>query len=162
MHTVLSAVWFSVSSLPCPAITTCDLRSCGKILQLNLNHTFLLGGLSVSSVSSSSSSSLCDLVRRLAAGIWFERVRLGKGGVGGPVAEGPAATLVSMVIRYESMSSFMKSSGGGGVHALRRVEENWVHVNLKKYLFDIFLQLALSHNFFFWELWNFERHVNKR
>lgn len=41
--------------------------------------------------------------------------------VGGPETEGFDAILVSMAMRYESMSSFMKSSGGGGgaVQALR-------------------------------------------
>lgn len=51
----------------------------------------------------------------------FERVSPDNEGGGGPVFEGPGAILVSMAIRYESMSSFMKSSGGGGaaVCALR-------------------------------------------
>lgn len=87
----------------------------------NLRHTFLLGSLSKSSVSSSSASSMRILALWLTAAGRFERVSPDNEGGGGPVFEGPGAILVSMAIRYESMSSFMKSSGGGGaaVCALR-------------------------------------------
>lgn len=87
----------------------------------NLRHTFLLGSLSKSSVSSSSASSMSILALWLTAAGRFERVSSDNEGGGGPVFEGPGAILVSMAIRYESMSSFMKSSGGGGaaVCALR-------------------------------------------
>lgn len=38
--------------------------------------------------------------------------------------EGPAISLVSIAIRYESMSSHMKSSGGGGDEALCKNSES--------------------------------------
>lgn len=69
-----------------------------------LNQTFLLGGLSVSGVSSSSSSSssLCSLVLWLAAAelsTSFEHVDSANGDLGGPEVEGPGAMLVSIAMR---------------------------------------------------------------
>lgn len=67
----------------------------------NLRHTFLLGSLSRSSVSSSSSSasSMRILALWLTAAGRFERVSSANEGGGGPVFEGPGAILVSMAIR---------------------------------------------------------------
>lgn len=103
---LLLCFWF-IEVNPQPVNTPpCFLR--------NLRHTFLLGSLSKSSVSSSSASSMSIFALWLTAAGRFERVSSDNEGGGGPVFEGPGAILVSMAIRNESMSSFMKSSGGGG------------------------------------------------
>lgn len=76
------------------------------MFHLNDYCTFLLGGPSVSASSCSSSLTECFLLL------------VGCGGDVG-TCDGPGSSLVSMAMRNESMSSFMKSSGGCSASGLK-------------------------------------------
>lgn len=77
-----------------------------QMFHLNDYSTFLLGGPSVSASSCSSSLAGCFLLLAECGG-----------DVG--ACDGPGSSLVSMAMRNESMSSFMKSSVGCSVSGLR-------------------------------------------
>lgn len=79
-----------------------------QMFHLKDYSTFLLGGPSASASSCSSSLAGCFLLL----------VGTGCGGDVG-TCDGPGSSLVSMAMRNESMSSFMKSSVGCSVSGLR-------------------------------------------